>query len=150
MKTSYNFLFLASLIILGSLACTPAPKSEKEKEPELIVVKEKPLYQISADQKVYISNLEEGSEISSPVTIQMGVEGMEVEPAGEVSEGKGHHHIIIDGSFIPMGQVVPADAHNIHYGDGRTETELELTPGPHTLTLQFADGFHRFSCRGED
>ena len=85
----------------------------------------------------------EGSTVSSPVKVEMAVSGMEVEPAGELKDGKGHHHIIIDGSFIPTGTVVPADSTNIHYGKGQTETTLDLAPGEHTLTLQFADGLHQ-------
>ena len=68
---------------------------------------------------------------------------MEVEPAGELSRYKGHHHIIVDGSFNEKGAVVPADTTHIHFGLGQTSAELPLSPGPHTLTLQFADGFHR-------
>ena len=38
---------------------------------------------------------------------------------------------------------MPADETHIHYDAGQTETDLSLTPGPHTLRLQFADGAHR-------
>ena len=38
---------------------------------------------------------------------------------------------------------VPADSTSIHYGKGQIETELTLSPGKHTLTMQFADGFHQ-------
>ena len=30
-------------------------------------------------------------------------------PAGEVVEGTGHHHILINKDFIPAGQVIPTD-----------------------------------------
>ena len=81
--------------------------------------------------------------VQNPVKLKFGIKGMEVEPAGAINEGKGHHHVTIDGSFAKKGVVVPADSVNIHYGKGQTETELILTPGPHTLTMQFADGFHQ-------
>jgi hypothetical protein len=68
---------------------------------------------------------------------------MEVKAAGELVEGTGHHHIVIDGEFIPAGEVVPADSLNIHYGKGQTEAEIELPKGEHTLTMQFADGIHQ-------
>ena len=58
-------------------------------------------------------------------------------------KGTGHHHIIIDGSWIKTGDVVPANETNIHFGKGQTETTLELAPGQHTLTLQFANGAHQ-------
>jgi len=92
---------------------------------------------------VYFVSPSEGATLSSPVKVEMGVRGMSVEPAGEVNEGKGHHHIVIDGGSISKGTVVPADSLNIHYGKGQTETTLELSPGKHKLTLQFADGLHQ-------
>ena len=47
---------------------------------------------------VYFENLTDGQEVSSTVLVEMGVSGMEIEPAGEVNKGMGHHHIIIDGT----------------------------------------------------
>ncbi len=91
---------------------------------------------------VSFTNLKAGDSVNSSFIVEMGVLGMEIEPAGPVKEGKGHHHIIIDGSFIPEGQPVPANDTHIHFGKGQTETLLRLAPGEHTLTLQFADGFH--------
>lgn len=85
----------------------------------------------------------DGATVSSPVKVRMGVKGMQVHPAGELKEGTGHHHIVVDGGPIERGTVVPADATHIHYGKGQTETELELTPGSHSLTLQFANGAHQ-------
>jgi len=93
--------------------------------------------------KVFFANLKDGQTVSSPLKVEFGVEGMEVEPAGALNQGMGHHHIIIDGTALESGEIVPADATNIHYGKGQTETELELTPGTHTLTMQFADGYHQ-------
>lgn len=93
--------------------------------------------------RVFFKNLEDGATVSSPVKVEMGVDGMTIKPAGELVEGTGHHHIIINEGPTPMGTVVGADATHIHFGKGQEETELELEPGEYTLTLQFADGFHR-------
>lgn len=93
--------------------------------------------------KVFFANLKDGDKVTSPVKVEMGVEGMEIEPAAELNVGKGHHHIVVDGTFIEKGSAVPADATHIHYGKGQTETELELEKGTHTLTLQLADGYHQ-------
>ena len=76
------------------------------------------------------------------IKVHFGVKGMDVKPAGQTAQNTGHHHLIIDGAAIPEGQVVPADATHLHFGKGQTETELHLTPGKHTLTLQFANGAH--------
>ncbi len=93
--------------------------------------------------RVFFANLTDSQKVTSPFMVQFGIEGMEVEAAGELNEGKGHHHIIINGSSLERGTVVPADSLNIHYGQGQTEAELELPAGTHTLTMQFADGYHQ-------
>lgn len=93
--------------------------------------------------KVHFVEPADGAKVKSPVKIVFGAEGVEVEKAGEVHEGKGHHHLIIDADGTEPGVAVPADATHIHYGAGQTETEVELQPGEHTLTMQFADGLHR-------
>jgi hypothetical protein len=55
----------------------------------------------------------------------------------------GHHHLLINQTFIEQGSTIPADQNHIHFGKGQTETELNLSPGNYKLTLQFADGYHR-------
>lgn len=92
---------------------------------------------------VSFGNLEDGATVTSPVKVEFMVEGMGVEPAGELHEAMGHHHIIINGGALDNGAIVPADETNIHFGQGQSETELDLPVGTHTLTLQFADGYHR-------
>ena len=93
--------------------------------------------------KVYFAEPKDGAEIQGPVKVVMVVEGMQVKPAGEVVEGTGHHHILINKDSIPAGQVIPTDDADRHFGKGQTETVLDLPPGDYTLTLQFADGLHR-------
>lgn len=92
---------------------------------------------------VMFGALKDGAEVASPVKVVMKVQGMTVQPAGEPKAGTGHHHLIIDGAGPEMGMAVPADATHIHFGKGQTEAEVELAPGEHILTLQFADGLHR-------
>lgn len=93
--------------------------------------------------KVMFVEPADGAELTSPVKVVMGVEGMTVQPAGELKTGTGHHHLIIDSDPVAFGTAVPADETHIHFGKGQTEAEVELKPGQHTLTLQFADGSHR-------
>jgi len=71
------------------------------------------------------------------------VDGMKIGPAGTMTEGTGHHHLLIDGQPLPKGEVIPATDKSLHFGKGQTETDLTLPPGDHTLTLQFGDGMHR-------
>ncbi|MEM8896306.1 MAG: DUF4399 domain-containing protein [Bacteroidota bacterium] len=94
------------------------------------------------DPKVFFKYPEDGAIVGSPVYVEMGVEGMEIEPAGAVKEGFGHHHILINQTHWPLGEVIPMSDTTLHYGKGQTDTSLELEPGEYTLTLQFADGVH--------
>lgn len=84
----------------------------------------------------------DGAVVKSPLKVQFGVEGMTVAPAGTLDANTGHHHVILDGVSVPQGEIVPKDDTHIHFGQGQTETEVTLTPGKHTLTMQFADGNH--------
>ena len=93
--------------------------------------------------KVSFAEPKDGAEIKGPVKVVMRVEGMKIQPAGEVVEGTGHHHILINKDFFPPGKVIPTDDTHRHYGKGDTEAVLDLPPGDYKLTLQFADGLHR-------
>lgn len=94
--------------------------------------------------KVFFVEPTDGAKVKGPVKMKFGVEGYTVRPAGEdaIEQVTGHHHVIVDGQPVPTGTVVPMDETHIHYGKGQTEAELTLSPGKHTLTLQFADGAH--------
>jgi|TARA_B110000240_G_C13431294_1_gene423845 hypothetical protein len=137
-----NTLVIALGVFLAS--CSEAPKATEEKEMfhDEMAAESQPVA-IPEGAKVFFANLEDGQSVTSPLKVEFGVEGMEVEAAGELNEGKGHHHIIINGSALDMGTVVPADSLNIHFGKGQLETELDLPKGEHTLTMQFADGYHQ-------
>ena len=106
-----------------------------------------PLPAIPAGAKVYFKNLKDGQSVSSPVKIEFGVDKMTVAkkaPAGQIAEGIGHHHLLIDAEdSIPSGQVIPDDSTHKHYGGGQTDATITLAPGKHKLTLQFGDAIHR-------
>lgn len=95
--------------------------------------------------KVFFVSPKDGATVPTKFRVKMGVEGIKIRVAGEAPDEitSGHHHLIIDGAAIPQGVPVPEDAKHLHFGKGQTETEVTLTPGDHTLTLQFADGAHR-------
>lgn len=99
-----------------------------------------------AGASVFFANLKDGAEVSTPIKIKMGLQGMELRPAGEdvTDQLSGHHHIIIDSpdGFIPKGQVIPADSRHIHFGKAQSEATVELPRGKHRLSLQLADGAH--------
>lgn len=93
--------------------------------------------------RVYFIQPKDGDTIGKTSTFKFAVEGLKVAPAGEITPGSGHFHIIIDAPIVKEGEIVPSDAKHIHYGKGQIEDRITLTPGEHTITLQFADGVHR-------
>jgi len=98
----------------------------------------------SPEQRVYFIEPKDGAVVGNEVKVVMGVQGMEIKPAGAVVENTGHHHLLIDApQQLNVGEAVPtgSDKH-LHFGKGQTETLIKLAPGTHTLTLQFANGAH--------
>lgn len=94
-----------------------------------------------ADARVFFVAPQDGATVSSPVTFEFGVAGMEVVPAGVDRPGSGHHHLIIDAP-PPFDRPIPSDQRHLHFGDGSQSTEIELPPGEHRLTLLFGDYLH--------
>ena len=91
---------------------------------------------------VYIISPLDGATVTSPVTIQFGLEGMGVAPAGVEKSGTGHHHLIVDAPLPALNEPIPADRNHRHFGGGQTQTTIELAPGTHSLQLLLADHYH--------
>lgn len=96
----------------------------------------------AAPASVSITAPEDGTTVPATFSATMAAEGFAIEPAGEVVEGSGHFHLIVDGDCLPAGEQIPADETHIHLADGASETELTLSAGEHTLCLQAGDGQH--------
>lgn len=100
--------------------------------------------------RVFFVAPQDGATVSSPVTIEMGIEGMEIVPAGTEAVHSGHHHIFLNRAPFGQGEfgdeelevAIPADDNHIHFGDGSTSTALEIAPGEHTLQLVLGDHGH--------
>ena len=121
MKPVFCAALLAVLLPTAALAdATPSPKGAK----------------------VMILEPKADAEVTSPVTVKFGIEGMEVAPAGTDKANTGHHHLIIDGKVDDMAAAIPADANHVHFGKGQTEATVELKPGKHTLQLVLGDKNH--------
>ena len=94
---------------------------------------------------VSFSNVKDGDTVPSKFTYKFEGTGYELSPAAAgLKEGSGHHHLVIDGpkAFVDKGEAIPFDATHKHYGKAQTEGELELEPGKHKITLQFANANH--------
>ena len=94
------------------------------------------------EQGVRFVEPQDGAIVQSDMNVLMAVQGMTIQKAGDLKEGTGHFHIIIDGGFVPSGEVVAKDKTHLHFGKGQMQTRLHLEKGKHTLTLQLADGHH--------
>ena len=94
---------------------------------------------------VYFTNVKDGATVPSTFTYKFEVAGYVLSPAKDgLKDGTGHHHMVIDGpkAFVDSGEVIPMDATHKHYGKAQSEGELELEPGKHKITLQFANALH--------
>ncbi len=92
--------------------------------------------------RVFFLSPADGSTVSGPVSIEFGIEGMQVVRAGDDTPASGHHHLLVDTAPPDLNLPVPADANHIHFGDASTSTVLELDPGEHTLQLLLGDHLH--------
>jgi hypothetical protein len=97
-----------------------------------------------AKMGVFFKNIKDGDTIAQEQLIEFGVDGFALRPALEdvLDKTTGHHHLIVDDAAPALGDVVAKDERHIHFGKAETQTTLKLSPGPHTLTLQLADGAH--------
>lgn len=97
------------------------------------------------DARVYFITPQDGDTVSGPVTVQFGLEGMGVAPAGIEHDSTGHHHLLIDideDGMPAMDMPLPTSDQVVHFGGGQTETTVDLAPGEHTLQLLLGDHRH--------
>ena len=97
----------------------------------------------AASAEVYIISPKDGEEVSSPVEVIFGLQGMGIAPAGINFPNTGHHHLLIDLDQLPdLKSGIPADAQHLHFGKGQTQALIELDPGEHSLQLLLGDWMH--------
>lgn len=122
--------FLSTFFLLVGLTSTASANELISKAPE--------------GAKVYIISPQDGQTVPSRFTVKFGLSGMGVAPAGVDKANTGHHHILIDTDIasLDMSQPLPASDKVKHFGGGQTETELELSPGKHTLQLLLGNYVH--------
>jgi hypothetical protein len=93
--------------------------------------------------RVFIITPKNGATVGRDVLVKFGVRGIKLAPATDTAPGTGHHHLLIDVKELPpLNAPIPADADHKHYGKGQTEDTIHLTPGDHTLQLDFANFAH--------
>ena len=98
---------------------------------------------VAASAEVYIISPKDGEEVSSPVEVIFGLQGMGIAPAGINFPNTGHHHLLIDLDQLPdLKSGIPADAQHLHFGKAQTQALIELDPGEHSLQLLLGDWMH--------
>lgn len=146
------FTRISAVVVLlaAAAACTggsptpaEAPPVEAPPAVEAAPAPAADAFQPATGGKVAFVDLADGAKVKSPLHVKFSVETLQVKPAGDLTPQTGHFHVIVDADVVAEGEVVPADESHHHYGGGQTEADLTLTPGPHKLTLSFADGMHR-------
>jgi hypothetical protein len=89
-----------------------------------------------------------GAIVSSPVHMKFGSSGTTISPVppGDVKEarpGMTHYHVGVGVSCLPAGKnIVKGTPSWVHFGDGKDEIDMQLTPGRHRLALQLGDDLH--------
>ena len=76
------------------------------------------------------------------IKVWFGTRNFGIAPAGVEKPNTGHHHLLIDVDLPPLDQPIPNDKNHLHFGNGQTETYIDLAPGTHTLQLLMGDANH--------
>lgn len=98
--------------------------------------------------RLFFVEPQSGATVKSPVHLKFGIENFTIMPVpqGTVETSRpemGHHHVGVDTDCLPAGTVIEKAAPWVHFGDGKDEIDMQLTPGPHKLALQIGDDQHR-------
>ena len=87
--------------------------------------------------------------MKSPVALKFGVENYELSPVppGEVKTvrpGVGHHHVGVEETCQPPARTSSGhtDLDALRQGGNGYVAGIQLNPGEHKLSLQFADDMH--------
>jgi hypothetical protein len=98
--------------------------------------------------RVFFVEPKNQATVTSPAHLKFGSQGIEIAavPPGDVTKarpGIGHYHVGVDETCLPPGKtIVKGTPSWVHFGDGKSEIDMQLTPGKHKLALQVADDLH--------
>ncbi|MEM6611011.1 MAG: DUF4399 domain-containing protein [Cyanobacteria bacterium P01_C01_bin.72] len=96
-----------------------------------------------ANAEAYIVEPNDGATVPETFTVEFGLSGMNLAPAGVDKPNTGHHHLLIDVAELPeLNSPLPSTEQIRHFGKAQTETELTLEPGEHSLRLVLGNYLH--------
>jgi hypothetical protein len=90
----------------------------------------------------------DGDTVSTPLTVVLAADGVQLTPAGIPAVGEAHLHVMVDIGCYETGESIPGPseqdeaAGRFHLGDGSVSREIPLEPGTYELCVQLADGVH--------
>ena len=144
----------SGLALLAGLTLGTFPVLAHERAPgdALVVAQAKPAPDAAgaikrtpapADAYCYIGWPSNGETVHTRhLKVWFGTRNFGIAPAGVEKPNTGHHHLLIDVDLPPLDQPIPNDKNHLHFGNGQTETFIDLTPGTHTLQLLMGDANH--------
>ena len=109
--------------------------------------KKKPAMKDSGAKVMFVEP-KNGAIVTSPVHMKFSSTGTTISPVppGDVKEarpGMSHYHVGVGVSCLPPGKnIVKGTPSWVHFGDGKDEIDMQLTPGRHRLALQLGDDLH--------
>jgi hypothetical protein len=142
-------LMAAAVVAMAAVSCgSEAPPPSEPAAPPASPPAAAPA-STSAGPRVFFVEPQDGATVKSPVKFRFGIENYELAavPQGTVTTvrpGMGHHHLGVDQDCLPAGtEIVRGTPAWVHFGDAKTEIDMQLTPGPHKFALQLGDDLHR-------
>jgi hypothetical protein len=90
----------------------------------------------------------DGDTVTSPFTVVLAADGIQLTPAGVPAAGEAHLHVMVDIGCYETGEFIlgPSEqdeaAGRFHLGDGSDSRQIALEPGTYELCVQLADGVH--------
>lgn len=141
---SFRLVLGAAALSLGVSACGSSTPPASETAPATEAAAE---HSGHAGGRVFFVSPTDGETIKNGHRAEFGSEMLTIAavPAGEVTDvraGTGHYHLGFDTDCLPEGTVIPKANPWQHFGTGTNWTELNLTPGQHTLVVQVGDDKH--------
>jgi hypothetical protein len=147
---TYTRATLCAALILSALvaaACGGAEAPPAESTPEATAPAADTASPAASGPRVHFVRPADGATLKSPVTFEFGLDNYQlaaVPPdAKEARPGAGHHHLGVDADCLPAGTVIPMASPWVHFGKATATIDMQLTPGPHRMSLQLGDDLHR-------
>ena len=135
-----TLLLFSGLAACGGEEAADAPGSQETSIPAM----EAP--EADAPQgTVTILEPADGVTVDGPdLRVVLGIGGMEIRPAGDMTPNSGHHHLYLDHDLTDPTEPIPAiPGQVIHMGDGSSEYVFEgVEPGEHRIIAVVGNYIH--------